>query len=466
MTCKIKVLLIFLFTFFILENLWGSVTTNYEKMFKASIVTKNTPYEKFGLSLFEKNNNGEWKEVLKNNNTKPMTPASISKILTSAGLLELHGINKSIPTELYADQKPVSGVILGNLYVKGFGDPSLVSEKLWLLVNELKNWKVKKITGKLVFDDSAFDRDIMVAGRSKWNQRAYNAYISGLSLNWNSVRVRFLDIHQNLASTDPYNPYFELRVSKNIKKKSGVEIRESKNKEVISAQFGQDAVTEEKSIYRRVNSTRSVFQNQFKALLKDAGIEVVGESVWEKTSEQSFKIGDVKSRPISNLVKLMMKFSNNFIADSLVKFTYFDQTQKTGNYTDGMVLIKESLKNISEFGSGFVFTSASGLSRDNKISPQAMSKLLINLKTKYYYPEFLSSMPISCIDGTLKDRLCAKTGSVRAKTGLLAGVSALAGFARRPKDGKEFLFTFVYNGKNGQQFEARNTFDRFLEKIL
>ena len=75
-------------------------------------------------------------------------------------------------------------------------------------------------------------------------------------------------------------------------------------------------------------------------------------------------------------------------------------------------------------------------------------------------------MPIACIDGTLKDRICGKKGHVRAKTGLLAGVSTLAGFARRPSDGKEFLFTFIYNGKNGQQFDARNTFDRFLEKIL
>lgn len=429
-------------------------------------MTKYTPYENFGISLFEKTNNNEWVEVLKNNHSKPMTPASISKILTTAGLLELHGINKSIPTELYSDEKPVDGVINGNLYVKGFGDPSLVSEKLWLLVNELKNWKVKKITGKLVFDDFVFDRDLMVAGRSKWNQRAYNAYVSGLSLNWNSVRVRFLDIDQNLAATDPYNPYFDLRVKKNIKKNTSLEIRPSKNKEVLSAQFGKDALVEEKSLYRRVNKPRHVFQSQFETMLENAGVNVVGESVWERTKEQSFKIGDVQSRPISNLVKLMMKYSNNFIADSLVKFTYHDQTSKTGNYPDGMVLIKESLKKISTLDPGFVYTSASGLSRDNKVSPKKMSEFLINLKAKYYYPEFLVSMPISCTDGTLKDRLCEKPGQVRAKTGLLAGVSALAGFARRPRDGKEFIFTFIYNGKNGQQFEARNTFDRFLEKIL
>ena len=86
------------------------------------------------------------------------------------------------------------------------------------------------------------------------------------------------------------------------------------------------------------------------------------------------------------------------------------------------------------------------------------------MSERSYYPEFLVSLPISCMDGTLKDRICKRPGQVRAKTGLLAGVSTLAGYIRS-SSGEDYLFAFMYNGRNGEQFSARQTFDNFLERL-
>lgn len=452
---------------FSLENSAWAVTQDYKKIFKKSLKSKRLKYQNFGISLYKYNSaKGAWLPVLRSNANKSFTPASISKVITAASLLELHGLSKKIETALYAESKPTAKVFNKAIYIKGGGDPSLVSEKMWLLVNELRKWGVKKITGDLIFDDSVFDDKILDGDRSKWNQRAYNAPVSGLALNWNSVRVRFLSPDPLIAVSDPYNPYFDLRLKKNLRKSSQVELRPAKDKEVLSVFYGRDAIEDERSIYRRITKPREVFQAQFRQTLKEAGIQHTGNLKWAKMPEGLIKIGFIESEHIFRLLNLMMKFSNNFIADTLTKFSFHEQTGQQGTYQGGLSLIESTLNKITPFRDQLVFKSASGLSRDNKISPEDMTRLLIKLQSKYYYPEFLSSFPVSCVDGTLKKRICKKTNLVRAKTGLLAGVSSLAGYAQSANGLDKYIFTFVYNGRNGDQFNARDAYDDFLESIL
>ena len=407
---------------------------------------------------------GSWVKVMGSKEKEPMIPASLSKIITSVGLFETYGINEKIPTLLFADKKPVNGVIQGNLYIQGNGDPTLVTERLWLLVNELNLWGIKTIQGNLILDDSVFDQKTMDAGRKKWNQRAYNASISGLPVNWNSVRVRFLDSEALLAVTDPLNPYFDLRVKKNFRKSSAVEIRGYDKKEVLSVFYGKDALGKRKSIYRRVSSPRKAFQSQVLSMLRANNISIKGKIIWSKTPEGIFELGKVESAPMSRIVKMMMKHSNNFIADSLVKYTDNKVRGVSGVYDSGLKQLMISLSKAYSFKNPWNFVSASGLSRKNKLSAEDLSELLKKVSERAYYPEFLVSLPISCMDGTLKDRICKRPGQVRAKTGLLAGVSTLAGYMRS-SDGEDYIFAFMYNGKNGDQFGARQTFDNFLEKL-
>ena len=416
------------------------------------------------MSLYKKNKDG-WAPVFQNNENKLFIPASITKSLTTAGLFEIHGMNSVIATKIFASKKPSKGVLNGDVYIKGYGDPTLVSEKLWLLVNELSKWGVKEIKGDLVFDDTAFDRNLLDGDRTPWNQRAYNSALSGLSLNWNSVRVRFLDAKTLNVTVDPKNPYFEIRPKKHFKKSSQVDIRDYKTKEVLSVFFGKDAMEKEKSIYRRVFKPRKYFATQFENMLKKEGVKVSGNVEWGKTPENLIEIGKIESAPMSQMAKLMMKFSNNFIADMLTKNTAHLATGKAGTYDEGLKALEKSFKDVSPFKNGVVYKSASGLSRKNKISPADFTRFMIDLQSKVYFPEFLSSLPISCVDGTLKKRICKAKGLVRAKTGLLAGVAALSGYYKNPQTLEEYTFTFVFNGSNGQQFDAKKTFDTFLEKI-
>jgi D-alanyl-D-alanine carboxypeptidase/D-alanyl-D-alanine-endopeptidase (penicillin-binding protein 4) len=460
---KIK---LFIFIFVLsLGNLSHAVTPDYEALFKKSIAAKRLSYKKFGLVLLKKNLKGEWVKVLSAKEKEPMVPASLSKIITGVALLESFGIHEKVPTYLYVDQKPNESQILGNLYIKGHGDPTFVTEKLWLLLNELDLWGVKTITGNLVLDDTVFDQNFLEAGRKKWNQRAYNASISGLPVNWNAVRVRFLDASTKRAVTDPVNPYFDLRIKSNLRKSASVDLRGFPEKEVVSINYGKDVQNKEKSVYRRVVSPRKSFQSQVLKMFRDRGIKIKGKILWSKTPNTAVELGKVESPPMSQIVKLMMKFSNNFIADSMVKYADNKRRNESGVYNQGIKTIIEGVGKAYSFKNPWNFVSASGLSTENKISTQDLANLLKELMLKPYYPEFLVSLPISCTDGTLKDRICNKMkGTVRAKTGLLAGVSSLAGYAKGA-GGEDYIFAFIYNGKNGDQFGARQTFDRFLERL-
>ncbi len=431
------------------------------------MLSKKINPSQFGISLYKKSKgSADFKKVFENNSKKPFIPASVTKAVTGAGLMETLGAQHRISTMIYSDGKPSSGgVYRGNLYIKGFGDPTLVSEKLWVLVNEIRKWGIKEITGDIWLDDYAFDDKTLVASRSKWNQRAYNAPITALALNWNAVRVRLVDADTALAVADPFNPYFDVKARKNFRKASQVEMRSKKGfGEKIKVSFGKDAVKEEKSFYRRVFNPRDYFGAQFKQLLSEAGISFKGKVVRGKTPENLFLVGEVKSRPLSNMLNLMMKFSNNFIADSLTKHLAYTQDGEGASFASGIKSIRDSFTKIHPF-KNFVYGNASGLGRENKFTADDFSQFLLSIRDKQFYPEFLSSFPVSCIDGTLKKRICKKPGLVRAKTGLLAGVSSLAGYAKN-EQGDEYVFSFFFNARNGLQFDARDSIDNFLERLL
>jgi D-alanyl-D-alanine carboxypeptidase/D-alanyl-D-alanine-endopeptidase (penicillin-binding protein 4) len=107
--------------------------------------------------------------------------------------------------------------------------------------------------------------------------------------------------------------------------------------------------------------------------------------------------------------------------------------------------------------------SPSGLSRENKMSAFAMWKVLQHLRNDFQVqPEFLTSLPIAGVDGTLKKRMKGSPGErwVRAKTGFLTGVVALAGYAGL-EDGRVITFTFIYNGSTDET-KIRAFFDNLL----
>ena len=117
-------------------------------------------------------------------------PASNAKVLTTAVALKYLGSNYRFSTEFYTDGILENETLKGNLYIKGSGDPKLVTEQLWLIVNELRNLPINKIKGNIIADDSFFDNQKRIKTWIKNpGAQAYEAPIGALSFNFNTVKV-------------------------------------------------------------------------------------------------------------------------------------------------------------------------------------------------------------------------------------------------------------------------------------
>ncbi|MDP6931703.1 MAG: D-alanyl-D-alanine carboxypeptidase/D-alanyl-D-alanine-endopeptidase, partial [Myxococcota bacterium] len=131
-------------------------------------------------------------EVYGLNADESLVPASVMKVLTAATALRTLGPAYRFSTLVYTDgELDNEGVLHGNLYIKGFGDPSFVIERLWKLVFDLHLEGLERVEGDLIFDGSFYDDDHLIAGWRKAvdleNGPSYFAPIGALSLNFNTT---------------------------------------------------------------------------------------------------------------------------------------------------------------------------------------------------------------------------------------------------------------------------------------
>ena len=131
------------------------------------------------------------KEVLyQANNDRLLIPASNMKLFTTAVALRELGPNYRFLTQLYSSGKVEGDLLKGDLYIKGFGDPQLVTEQMWRLVNGFRNLPIRKIEGDIIADETYFDDKLRIdSWKKNFGARAYNAPIGALSLNFNTVTV-------------------------------------------------------------------------------------------------------------------------------------------------------------------------------------------------------------------------------------------------------------------------------------
>ncbi|MCB0363703.1 MAG: D-alanyl-D-alanine carboxypeptidase/D-alanyl-D-alanine-endopeptidase, partial [Bdellovibrionales bacterium] len=133
---------------------------------------------------------GKATEVFNLNTKEKFIPASLTKILTAGMSLEKYPVGFRFVTELLATGPVEGGQLKGDLFLKGGGDPSFVSESMWVLVNDFVRSGIKSVEGDLVVDDSRFDSERFDQGRDPQRvDRAYDAPVGAMSFNWNTVNI-------------------------------------------------------------------------------------------------------------------------------------------------------------------------------------------------------------------------------------------------------------------------------------
>ncbi len=426
------------------------------------------------LSIYATTGEGEsLKPVLDVNSKQTMIPASISKVVTASAVLANFPPGYKFKTQLLSSGDVKNGVLKGSLYLKGGGDPSFVSENMWFLVNAFLRNQIKKVDGDIVVDDSLFDKMRYDVSRQKERvDRAYDAPVGAMSFNWNSANIFVRPGQPGQEAKvycDPENDYIRL-VSK-AKTTSGNENKLVADRKEDS-KFDGDVIHVGGSIgkgYKEIAIFKNITQPDLwsgynlKAFLAQRGIQVTGAIKTGVTPEKADVLAESESKAIEQILADMNKFSNNYVAEMLTKNLGSLRKSKGATLADGVVLINEHLKSLALPEDQYHIESPSGLTRENKMSSYAMWKVLQHLRNDFrVQPEFLTSLPIAGIDGTLKKRMnnSAAERWVRAKTGYINNVVSLAGYAGL-EDGRVVTFSFVYNGSTDET-KVRQFFDKVL----
>jgi len=424
-------------------------------------------------------NFGVWikkgKDEAGHNSEKLFVPASLSKIPTALTFLDQISMDHKFKTWVYHSGKIEKGILKGDLYLKGGGDPTFVTESMWLLVNKLRRSDIKKIEGQLFVDESYFDSDYYSEGRQqKRVDRAYDAPVSALSFNWNSISIYVRPGKREgdtaRVYTDPELPFIQVnnkaKTTGHSKTTLAVKRRLDGEKIIIDVTGKISVSKDEKAFYKSIGDAALWTGAVFKKVLNQAGIQYDGAVKKGVAPTSATQLIEYESWSVPRMMAALSKFSNNFVAEMLTKHLG-KREGVPGNIEGGLVKIKRYLQKRKWLDSQFVFENPSGFTRNNKMRADYLGRLLDGARKDFdSAPEFMASLPISGTDGTLRSRMKqTMRGKVRAKTGYLSGVVGLAGYMETIKGEEPITFVFFYNGSAKKDWEVRAMFNRLLWRL-
>ncbi len=332
-----------------------------------------------------------------------------------------------------------------------------MTEQMWLLVNHLKNLPLHKVEGDILADDSYFDSQRRIkTWKKKFGPQAYNAPLGALSYNFNTVKVLAKPAPKAglkpIVVVDPNISYIRLTnqaITVPRGRKNGLIVnrldRDSFNDITLTGEIRQDAPRAK--YYLNITNPPYFTGTVFKDVLEKAGVEVAGKVRLGTVPEEARKIVLHQSEPLSLILRGLNKFSNNFVAEQLVKTMGAIEFGEPGTTENGVKAITRYLESLGISSKDFVISDGSGLSNKDRLTPNQIIAVLKDAFQNFsMYPEFIASLAVMGVDGSVVDRLVniPEASRVRVKTGTLDGVSALSGYLQS-KQGERLAFSILMN---------------------
>lgn len=332
---------------------------------------------------------------------QPMIPASTLKLLTALIALETWGADHRFHTDFFLDDN-------NRLWIKGYGDPMLISEEIDLIVTALKNKGLKKIDG-IGIDGSYFSSNIIIDGQSK-TDNPYDASLGALAANFNTIYVEHKkNSIQSAESQTPLTPLALKLATNNLKPGK---YRINLGRQTDGAQYFAE-VLREKLIQQDIIVSGQIIKG-------------------EPPEKTSCFYRHHNSRPLSEIIKAMLEYSNNFIANQL----FLKLGAKKMGAPAGMEKSRQIFTRYiqTEFNwQGYRLVEGAGLSRNNRLSTQQLVDILKKLSP------YANLLP-------------AQNSRIRAKTGTLQNISSYAGYIQQANHWKPFALIINQPIENGFRF--------------
>jgi serine-type D-Ala-D-Ala carboxypeptidase/endopeptidase (penicillin-binding protein 4) len=398
--------------------------------------------------------------LYEHNPTRPFIPASGEKLATIGASLHYLGPNYQFETRFLTDGTFDGGVLDGNLYVYGTGDPSLTRKEMDFIVKNLSAAGLKEIRGNIVLDDTFFDDQLRGPASYDDILKKGLPIQSALSYNFNLVELRARPSSPGTTAAlhDEGYGYFDVlnRVTTATRGRPWLRVQKLRRDRVlVQGRVIQGDEEEQLGTFVAPDPT-TYFASALLGKLRENGILAPGEVYKDRIEGKKLETLYVhRSARLVEVVAAMGKYSNNFTAEQLLKTLGAYRFGAPGSFEAGTRAVSEYLVGLGFGKDDFRIEDGSGLSYDNHLSPAILVGVLQDL---YNAPElrtdFICSLALGGVDGTLRHRFLneAHMGRIMAKTGSLAGVSSLSGFAFSESHGP-LVFSIVSNGI-GKQYRA------------
>ena len=406
------------------------------------------------------------------NAAKSMNPASVIKLVTTYAGLELLGPAFTWKTEVFAGGEMRGGTLRGDLVLKGSGDPRLTAERFAWMVRQLRDRGLDEIQGDLILDRTAFEN--VAHDESAFDGeglRAYNVGPDALMLGLKTVRFFFASTLDNKSvSISPDIKPAQLEVTNRVKL---VDAPCGEWRDRIMLDVHEVTPTRVRVSFTG-NFPRSCGERVWNVSLLDharfvggvfAGLWRNSGGKWEgavklaPTPARARLIASTESAPLADVVRDINKFSNNVMARQLFLTlsaeAWVGNIKEPGNATRSAQIIKEWLAKKNIAAPELVLENGSGLSRNERISATSLAQMLDAAWRSSVMPEFISSMPLLGLDGTLRRRNKGESiaGQAHVKTGTLNDTRAAAGYVL-DQNGKRWIVIVIANHPNAGQTQA------------
>ena len=354
-----------------------------------------------------------------------LAPASTLKLATALAALEIIGPEATFVTRFLASKPVKNGVIEGDLYVVGGGDPLFATlgykttfddpdqfyEDFASLATTLSDAGVREIRGGIVGDESRYDTTRWVTSwPSRYQVGGTVAPLSALMVNDGST--------------------------------------------------GYSETPNEPTTIRKAGDPPVLFASTLRTVLLSRGIKVGGGASSGRAPSEITEIASFESVPMTEVLAEMLIDSDNTTAELVTK-EIGRVAAGQGTTVAGVTAIKDSLIRQGFDTTGLVMFDGSGLDTANRMSCSLALDLVMNVASG---AELSAALPLGGRTGTLRKRMqsTASTGRVRAKTGTLNSVNALAGFADTPQ-GNVLSFAFIHNGNDSR---TTGVADGFTDRLM
>jgi len=439
---------------------WGAKGADREALKKALLdVVKRSPLDSARVSIHVQSLD-DGAVIFSHNGDDLLNPASNVKLFTAAAALAILGTDYRFETEFMLDDGP-GGSRAKVLYVRGKGDPSITTERLFGIVGELFHAGLREV-GDIVLDDSWFDRDRLAPGFDQENSdRAYMAPTGALSLNWNTITV-YLRSGERIGSganveLEPPSEYFVVEkavsTAARLGRRFSVQSQPLGDRQRLIVRGTVPLDRGSIAVWKKIDNPPLYFGYTLKRMLADHGVKIRGKVRLGPVPPHARLLYVSQSDTFDLILKRLMKVSSNFVAEQLIKTLAAEQKGPPGNFSNGIKVVEDFLEKQAGIPRGtYVMRNGSGLNDTNRFSAAQITRLLKVMYDRFpVAPEFLSSLGIAGKDGTLRYRFEGSdaVGRLRGKTGTLEKVSSLSGYVQSI-GGEKFCFAVIVNDYSGR----------------